>query len=68
MSDRKRARRGGSETDPASQQTIEKLIDDMGAQSFPASDPPAWGSVSARVDQGNHDAGSTAQLHDSEVE
>jgi hypothetical protein len=30
---------------------IDSLIDDMGAQSFPASDPPAWGTVSSRVEE-----------------
>jgi hypothetical protein len=29
---------------------VETLIDQMGEQSFPASDPPAWGVVRARLD------------------
>jgi hypothetical protein len=57
MSNRKPPPRGGSETDAARLQTIDKLIDEMGAQSFPASDPPAWGIVSARLDQVRWDAG-----------
>jgi hypothetical protein len=57
MSDRKPPRRGGRETNPARQQTVDRLIDEMGAQSFPASDPPAWGTVSSRLDQANRDAG-----------
>ena len=35
-------------------EAIEKLIDEIGAQSFPASDPPAWGVVSARVEAAEH--------------
>ena len=40
----------GSEMDAgqAQRQAIETLIDDIGAQSFPASAPPAWGVVSSR--------------------
>jgi hypothetical protein len=48
-------RRGDRETKPAGEKTVDGLIDEMGAQSFPASDPPAWGSVS-RLDQANQDA------------
>ena len=32
-------------------QMIDSLMDDMGAQSFPASDPPAWGAVSSRLEE-----------------
>ena len=32
-------------------QIIDSLIDDMGAQSFPASDPPAWDTVSSRLEE-----------------
>jgi hypothetical protein len=32
-------------------QRIEILIDEMTEQSFPASDPPAWGIVSSRFEQ-----------------
>ena len=32
-------------------QTVDMLIDEMGAESFPASDPPAWGVVSSRLKQ-----------------
>lgn len=38
------------------QQTIDMLIDEMGEQSFPASDPPAWGAVSSRLDQARRGA------------
>jgi hypothetical protein len=31
-------------------EAVETLIDQMGEQSFPASDPPAWGVVRARLD------------------
>jgi hypothetical protein len=58
MSDRKAPlRRAGKETKSARQQMIDRLIDEMGAQSFPASDPPAWGTVSSRLDQARREAG-----------
>jgi hypothetical protein len=31
-------------------EAVETLIDEIGDQSFPASDPPAWGVVRARLD------------------
>lgn len=31
-------------------EAVELLIDQMGEQSFPASDPPAWGVLRARLD------------------
>ena len=40
-------------TDREERQMIDSLIDDMGAQSFPASDPPAWGAVSSRLEDAN---------------
>ena len=41
-------RSGDRDANQARQQAIERLIDEMGAQSFPASDPPAWGAVSSQ--------------------
>jgi hypothetical protein len=41
---------GLREVSLAAQQMIEMLIDEIGRQSFPASDPPAWGAVSSRRD------------------
>ena len=35
----------------ADPEAIERLIDEIGAQSFPASDSPAWGVVSARLEE-----------------
>jgi hypothetical protein len=32
-------------------ETVEELIDQMGQDSFPASDPPAWGVIDARLDR-----------------
>ncbi len=46
----------GTESDPARRQAIESLIDDIGAQSFPASDPPAWGVVSSRLEESSREA------------
>ena len=40
----------------ARRQSIETLIDDMGAQSFPASDPPTWGTIATRLEQAKRDA------------
>ena len=56
MSNRKPPRRGDRETKPAGEKAVDRLIDEMGAQSFPASDPPAWGTVSSRLDQATRDA------------
>jgi hypothetical protein len=41
----------------ARREAIEMLIDEMGAQSFPASDPPTWGAVASMLDQAKRDAG-----------
>ena len=51
-----RPRGGDRDTNQAQKQTIDKLIDEMGAQSFPASDPPAWGAVSSQLDEAKRDA------------
>lgn len=37
--------------DLVGRQRVEILIDQIMEQSFPASDPPAWGIVSSRFDQ-----------------
>lgn len=52
-----RLRGGDKEITEARQQVIDFLIDELGEQSFPASDPPAWESVSSRLRQANRDAG-----------
>jgi hypothetical protein len=46
-----RLRVGDATPGPTGQQAIELLIDEIGAQSFPASDPPAWGVVTSRLAQ-----------------
>ena len=56
MPDSKPPHPADRDANPAGQQTIDKLIDEMGAESFPASDPPAWGAVSSRLDQARRDA------------
>ena len=48
---------GGESARQARREAIEMLIDEMGTQSFPASDPPAWGAVAYRLDQAKRDAG-----------
>lgn len=41
-----------SNTTPSAQRRyVEELIDDIVAQSFPASDPPAWGVVASLLEQ-----------------
>ena len=35
----------------ARRMNIERRMDEILDQSFPASDPPAWGSVAARIEQ-----------------
>jgi len=41
----------------ARRQAIESLIDEIGAQSFPASDPPAWGVAAAQLERAETNAG-----------
>jgi len=41
----------------ARRQAIESLIDEIGAQSFPASDAPAWGVAAAQLEQAETNAG-----------
>ncbi len=54
----KASERGGREAvRQASRQSIEELIDDIAEQSFPASDPPAWGTVASRIEQAKRDMG-----------
>ena len=38
---------------------IERLIDETVAQSFPASDPPAWGVIAALLEQQDGEPGGT---------
>ncbi len=40
-----------SATPSAQRLYVERLIDDIVAQSFPASDPPAWGVVASLLEQ-----------------
>ena len=50
-------RPGNPGINQASQQAIDIMIDEIGEQSFPASDPPAWGTLSLRLDQASSGAG-----------
>jgi hypothetical protein len=49
-------RRGKSETERQAQRVVDSLIDAMGAESFPASDPPTWGTVFSRLEQASRNA------------
>lgn len=35
---------------------VERLMDEISSQSFPASDPPAWGVVASRLEEIRHGA------------
>lgn len=48
--------RGREAARQARRQSIETLIDEIGAQSFPASDPPTWGTIATRLEQAKRDA------------
>jgi hypothetical protein len=47
---------GDGVRDQVKQELADCLIDEMGEQSFPASDPPAWGAVFSRLDKTKGDA------------
>ena len=41
-------------------EAVESLIDQIGNQSFPASDPPSWGVISARLGESQKASGRSA--------
>jgi hypothetical protein len=50
--DKTGARDGGGNVEANQNRgAVELLIDEIGSQSFPASDPPAWGVVSSRLEE-----------------
>lgn len=42
---------GNTEASQIHREAVEMLIDEIGAQSFPASDPAAWGVVGSRLEE-----------------
>jgi hypothetical protein len=51
------AEHAGDADPSAERRRVELLIDEMVAQSFPASDPPAWGAIAALLELAKeHDA------------
>jgi len=46
----------GRETVPETRRDVELLIDDIVDDSFPASDPPAWGVAASRLERARRDA------------
>jgi hypothetical protein len=60
MARRRRAGKVQDESDAtryARRLNIERLIDETVAQSFPASDPPAWGVIAALLEQEDGEPG-----------
>jgi hypothetical protein len=54
MSDTRQERPRGGElesTQETSRRGVEELIDEIVEDSFPASDPPAWGVAASRLEQ-----------------
>ena len=54
MSDSKQERPRGDDreiTQETSRRRVEELIDEIVEDSFPASDPPAWGVAASRLEQ-----------------
>ncbi len=42
---------GGESTPQASRSAVERLIDEIVDDTFPASDPPAWGVAASRLER-----------------
>lgn len=59
MKDRAESQAAAGAAAEESRRWLERMIDDINAQSFPASDPPAWGIVATRLEQVKRAAANT---------